>query len=484
MRSKTDETGHRQPLHKRFKQILAATAVAVAMTAGAAFLMPGVVEAGGETRTLNLYHTHTKERLQVTYKVNGRYVPSAMKKINYIMRDWRRNSTVKMDPKTIDLMWELHTDLGSRKPIHIVCGYRSAKTNGFLKKIGRGVAKKSQHVKGKAIDLYFPDVSSEKIRNSALVRQVGGVGYYRRSAGPTGFVHIDSGNVRHWPRLAPSKLAKIFRDNRKTVGRRLNRNDQVMVASAEEEVKLKKLASAAASQGDEFDEETDNGAEIAPEKDAKAEKAKEKEKPEELVSASLVPVPRAKPIEVLFMAANVEPASAPPEKQVPARARPAADSLGTVEAAETLIEEPSFEQASNRSAKSGFAEELLTGEAKGTPMIKTLSASASSEDELFWWPKTITFEGESTVRRDGAPQKFELDQGQLASLAAASEGLEEPASVEPAAAAAMQTTVASGKGDMLIVNRTSKGSLLFDAPQGGKRQKLGQLRLEENSVIE
>ena len=386
-------------MHKRFKHILAATAVAVALTAGAAFFAPGAVEAGGETRTISIYHTHTKERLNVTYKVNGRYVPSAMKKINYILRDWRRNETVRIDPKTIDLMWELHADLGSRQPVHIVCGYRSAKTNSFLRRVGRGVAKKSQHVKGKAIDLYFPDVSSEKIRNSALVRQVGGVGYYRRSAGPTGFVHIDSGNVRHWPRLAPSKLAKIFRDSRRTVGRRLNRNDQVMVASAEDETTLKKLAGAAASQGADFDEDNDNGAEIAPEKDVKVEKAKAKEKPQELVEASLVPVPRAKPIEVLFMAANVEPASAPPEKQVPTRARPLADSLGPVEAAETLIEEPVFEQASNRSAKGGFAEELRSGSAKGTPMIKTLSASASSEDDMFWWPKSLTFEGDSAVRR-------------------------------------------------------------------------------------
>ena len=127
------------------------------------FFMPTTPsEAGGETRTISLYHVHTKESLTVTYKVNGRYIPSAMSKINHLMRDWRRNETIKMDPETVDLMWELHADLGSNRPIHIICGFRSPKTNAFLKRIGRNVARKSQHMVGKAIDLYFPDVSTEQ----------------------------------------------------------------------------------------------------------------------------------------------------------------------------------------------------------------------------------------------------------------------------------------------------------------------------------
>ena len=70
-------------------------------------------DAAGENRTISLYHVHTKESLTITYKVNGRYIPSAMTKINHLMRDWRRNEIIKMDPETVDLMWELHADLGS-----------------------------------------------------------------------------------------------------------------------------------------------------------------------------------------------------------------------------------------------------------------------------------------------------------------------------------------------------------------------------------
>ena len=152
---------------------------------------------------------------------DGKYIPSAMKKINYILRDWRRNEVIAISPRTIDLVWELHADLGSKRPVHIVSGYRSPKTNAFLKKIGRNVARKSQHMVGKAIDIYFPDVPTEKMRNSALVRQVGGVGYYRSGGGPTGFLHINSGRVRHWgPAISQKQMARIMRDYRKTVGAR------------------------------------------------------------------------------------------------------------------------------------------------------------------------------------------------------------------------------------------------------------------------
>ena len=170
--------------------------------------------ANGEVRTIAFYNVHNKETLEITYKKNGRYIPSAMKKINHIMRDWRQNTPTRMDPKLIDLIWELRQELGTKKPTHLISGYRSAKTNNMLRRIGRKVARRSMHVKGQAADLYFPDVPLVKVRNSALVREIGGVGYYPRS-GKRGFVHVDTGTVRHWPRLSKTKLAKIFR-NRKT----------------------------------------------------------------------------------------------------------------------------------------------------------------------------------------------------------------------------------------------------------------------------
>ena len=209
------------PLQKTLKKAVATAAIAGTLGLGLFMSSVDTAVSGGETRTISLVHQHTKEKMTVTYMKNGRYVPSAMKQINRFLRDWRRNEVTTIDPKTIDLVWELHADLGSKRPIHIVSGYRSPKTNAFLKRIGRNVAKKSQHMKGKAIDFFFPDVSTQKIRNSALARRVGGVGYYRSSGGPTGFLHADSGNVRHWgPKISRSQLASIISEGRKTIGRR------------------------------------------------------------------------------------------------------------------------------------------------------------------------------------------------------------------------------------------------------------------------
>lgn len=222
MVSKIWNAGHRQDLKSRLKKTLVSTAIAGSLALGTFGLASAPTVAGGETRTIQLYHMHTGESLSITYKKDGRYIPSAMKQINYLLRDWRKKQTITIDPRTIDLVWELHEDLGSHQPVHIVCGYRSPSTNAFLKRIGRKVAKQSQHMVGHAIDFYFPDVPTLKIRNSALVRQVGGVGYYRSAGGPTGFLHVDSGHVRHWgPAISNIQMAQIMREGGKTVGRRM-----------------------------------------------------------------------------------------------------------------------------------------------------------------------------------------------------------------------------------------------------------------------
>jgi uncharacterized protein YcbK (DUF882 family) len=216
-------------LLSRLRKSLIATSVAALCAAAVAGFAPEG-NAGGETRTLNMVHVHTGEKLTITYKKNGRYIPSAMARINYFLRDWRKNKPTTMDPRTVDLMWELYADLGSKVPIRIISGYRSAETNGMLKRIGRNVAKKSQHTAGKAIDMYFPDVKLARIRNSAIVREVGGVGYY--PGGDGGFVHIDSGSVRYWPRPSDSQLADIFRDYKDTIGARV-RGGGTLLASRE-----------------------------------------------------------------------------------------------------------------------------------------------------------------------------------------------------------------------------------------------------------
>ena len=459
---------------KRVKKLLASAAIVAALSVAAVWSFGTPTIAGGETRTVSLYHIHTKESITVTYMVKGRYVPSAMKKINYLMRDWRRNEVVTIDPKTVDLMWELHADLGSRAPIHIICGYRSPKTNAFLKRVGRNVAKKSQHMVGRAIDLYFPDVATKKIRNSALVRKVGGVGYYRSSGGPTGFVHIDSGNVRHWgPAIGKTEMAQIFRDGRKTLGARLNRKDSIAIASADAEA----AALEAAYEG--VDEDLAAMSEEASKTPPAAKPVQDV--PKEIVQGYPVPKPRPKPIEVLMMAAAnmvIEPASAPPETQtIKSNPSVVADNLGVVEAAETLSDETALAQMSNAAAKGSFADAIRDGTAQGAPLIKPLMASLSGSD-INWWPEELLFNPAQTVRQNGAPQEFTTNEISLVPNAVAQPVMRTGNTLNAQAGMA-QSPMTSGKSDMLVVERAGKGSLPSTLPTLLKGfEKLGQLETD------
>ena len=168
--------------------------------------------ASAETRTLKLYNVHNHERIDVTFKRNGSYLSDGLKKANWILRDWRRNEPTKMDPRALDLLWEVYQASGSRDYIHIISGYRAPATNAMLRRTRGGQAEKSQHMVGKAIDFYLPDVKLSKLRAIALKKQVGGVGFYPKSGSP--FVHIDTGNVRHWPRMTRSELVALFPDGK------------------------------------------------------------------------------------------------------------------------------------------------------------------------------------------------------------------------------------------------------------------------------
>jgi uncharacterized protein YcbK (DUF882 family) len=164
--------------------------------------------AQAETRALKLYFIHTKEKAEITFKRNGRYDQDGLNKINRFLRDWRRNEPTKMDPRLLDLLWETYKAAGARDHIHIVSAYRSPATNSMLRSRSKGVAEKSQHMLGKAIDFYIPGVSLKTLRDTGLRMQVGGVGYYPRSGSP--FVHLDVGSVRHWPRLSRKELVGVF----------------------------------------------------------------------------------------------------------------------------------------------------------------------------------------------------------------------------------------------------------------------------------
>ena len=145
-------------------------------------------------RTLSFYHTHTGERLQVVYFRGGQYVDAALERINHFLRDFRTGGIARIEPATLDIIHELKRRVDYRGDVHIVSAYRSPKTNEMLRKKGTGVASKSKHLEGRAIDMRFPGVDTAVLRDLAMALEKGGVGYYRESD----FIHVDNGRVRYW----------------------------------------------------------------------------------------------------------------------------------------------------------------------------------------------------------------------------------------------------------------------------------------------
>ena len=166
----------------------------------------------GETRTLSFHHTHSDEDLTVTFKRNGRYDEEGLKKINHFLRDWRSQEQTTMDRHLFDILWEVYRDVDGKQPIQIISAYRSPATNAMLRRRSSGVARSSQHMNGQAMDFFIPGVALEQIRFAGLRLQRGGVGFYPTSGSP--FVHLDTGSIRHWPRMNHDQLARVFPNGR------------------------------------------------------------------------------------------------------------------------------------------------------------------------------------------------------------------------------------------------------------------------------
>lgn len=145
-------------------------------------------------RKLSLYNLHTGEQLRTTYWVAGEYQRSELSAIYHLLRDHRTDEVAELDDKLIDLMNLLHLQMAAKQPFHIISGYRSPKTNENLRKTSSGVARKSYHTKGQAVDLRLPDRDLADLHRTALKMEAGGVGYYPKS----NFIHIDVGPVRQW----------------------------------------------------------------------------------------------------------------------------------------------------------------------------------------------------------------------------------------------------------------------------------------------
>jgi uncharacterized protein YcbK (DUF882 family) len=152
------------------------------------------VDESNQERRLSFYNTHTHERLTVIYKKGDDYVMEGMQKIGYILRDHRANEVHAMDPRLMDFLYDLLTEVDNHGEVHIISGYRSPKTNAELCKKSNGVARHSRHIQGQALDFRLPGTDTAVLRDTARTMKRGGVGYYKKSD----FIQIDTGRARNW----------------------------------------------------------------------------------------------------------------------------------------------------------------------------------------------------------------------------------------------------------------------------------------------
>ncbi len=148
-----------------------------------------------ERRELEFFHTHTHERLDLVYALDDQYLDGSLRRLNRFLRDHYSGEIGQMDPQLFDRLHQVRTLLGAAVPYEVISGYRCPQTNARLRHSGGGgVARKSLHMEGRAIDVRLPGVPLAELRDAALSLQAGGVGFYPDQQ----FVHIDTGRVRRW----------------------------------------------------------------------------------------------------------------------------------------------------------------------------------------------------------------------------------------------------------------------------------------------
>jgi uncharacterized protein YcbK (DUF882 family) len=148
-----------------------------------------------EPKILLMNNLHTGEKLETCYYDGRTFVDSELKRVDHLCRDFRRNEVHPMDKRLLTQLSAIQKLLGTEAEVQVISGYRSPATNEMLRgQSSGGVAKKSLHMQGKAMDFRIPGVSISDVNKAAQSIKAGGVGYYPNS----NFVHIDTGSVRFW----------------------------------------------------------------------------------------------------------------------------------------------------------------------------------------------------------------------------------------------------------------------------------------------
>lgn len=147
-----------------------------------------------QERKLSFHNTHTGENTSAVYWAEGNYLTAGKQEIDEILRDHRTDEIYPIDTALLDLLYLLKAEVQGKRAFEIISGYRSPATNAELRKNSTGVAKRSYHMQGKAIDIRLPGCDLKNLHTAAMAMRAGGVGYYPGS----NFIHVDVGPYRSW----------------------------------------------------------------------------------------------------------------------------------------------------------------------------------------------------------------------------------------------------------------------------------------------
>jgi uncharacterized protein YcbK (DUF882 family) len=129
----------------------------------------------------------------MTYDVKTQRVEKK-KEFFHFLRDFRTGGIHPIDTRLLDILYRLQKATNSSGTFEVISGYRSPQTNTLLRRTGTGVAQKSLHMKGRAIDIRLSGVETKLLKDIACAMNQGGVGFYAKSD----FIHVDTGRVRAW----------------------------------------------------------------------------------------------------------------------------------------------------------------------------------------------------------------------------------------------------------------------------------------------
>ena len=179
------------------RQLLKAGGALAGVSASALLLDSGrsaVAGGAGVSQRIALFNLHTAEHLDVEYLRDGVYRSEALAAVETLLRDFRTGERHPIDPHLLDYLTAVARTLNAEPSFEVISGYRSPHTNAALRSLGRGVAERSLHMEGRAVDVRMAHIECAQLAAHAQDLQRGGVGYYRES----NFVHLDTGSFRTW----------------------------------------------------------------------------------------------------------------------------------------------------------------------------------------------------------------------------------------------------------------------------------------------